>query len=139
MAKDRLRGMGYVEDVTCSLCNGEEETVDHLFFKCSYASRIWAAMLQWQGIHRQPMIWADELHWAERYYKGRSTKAELYKLVLAGKLYYIRQERNSRIFNKVQRSEAIICRSITQDVHGRGGSKHRIQKRLQELNYYPSL
>ncbi|XP_019246313.1 PREDICTED: uncharacterized protein LOC109225961 [Nicotiana attenuata] len=139
MTKDRLRGMGYVEDVTCSLCNNEEETVDHLFFKCRYASKIWAIMLQWQGIHRQPMVWATELHWAEKHYKGRSTKAELYKLVLAGSIYYIWQERNNRIFKGVQRAETNICRSITQDVHGRGGSKQRIQKRLQELNYYPSL
>ncbi|XP_019252821.1 PREDICTED: uncharacterized protein LOC109231629 [Nicotiana attenuata] len=129
MIKDWLRGLGYVEDVTCSLCNSEEETVDHLFFKCTFASRIWTAMLQWQGIQRQPMMWANELEWAGKYYRGRSTTAELHKLVLAGTLYYIWQERNGRIFNRLQRSEVTLSRAITQDVHGRGESKHRIQRR----------
>ncbi|XP_075109188.1 uncharacterized protein LOC142180979 [Nicotiana tabacum] len=102
MTKDRLRGLGYVEDVTCSLCNSEKETVDHLFFKCTYSSRVWTTMLQRQGIQRQPMMWANELEWAGKYYKGRSTTTELYKLVLAGTLYYIWQERNDRIFKGVQ-------------------------------------
>ncbi|XP_075103105.1 uncharacterized protein LOC142177849 [Nicotiana tabacum] len=84
MTKHRLRGLCYVEDVTCSLCNSEEETVDHLFFKCTYSSKIWTTMLQWQGIQRQSMMWANELEWAGKYYRGRSTTAELYKLVLAG-------------------------------------------------------
>ncbi|XP_019263320.1 PREDICTED: uncharacterized protein LOC109241062 [Nicotiana attenuata] len=89
LTKDGLRGLGYVEDVTCSLCNSEEETVDHLFFK-----------------------------W--KYYKGRSITAELYKLVLAGILYYILQERNGRIFKRVQQPEVTLRRAVTQDVHGRG-------------------
>nr|XP_016495350.1 PREDICTED: uncharacterized protein LOC107814450 [Nicotiana tabacum] len=120
MTKDRLRGLGYVEDVTCSLCNSKEETVDHLFFKCTYSSSVWTAMLQWKGIQRQPMMWANELEWAGKYYRGRSTTAELYKLVLAGTLYYIWQERNDKIFKRVQRSEVTLRRAITQDVHGRG-------------------
>ncbi|XP_019258169.1 PREDICTED: uncharacterized protein LOC109236442 [Nicotiana attenuata] len=108
MTKDRLRGLGYVEDITCSLCNSEEETVDHKFFECTYSSRVWTAMLQWQGIQRQPMMWGNELEWAGKYYKGRNTTAELYKLILAGTLYYIWKERNGRIFKGVQRSEDLM-------------------------------
>ncbi|XP_019260266.1 PREDICTED: uncharacterized protein LOC109238290 [Nicotiana attenuata] len=111
MTTDRLRDLGYVEDVTCCLCNSEEQTIDHLFFKCTYSSRVWTAMLQWQGIQRQPMMWANELEWAGKYYRGRSTIAELYKLVLAGTLYYIWQERNCRIFKGVQRPEVILSRA----------------------------
>ncbi|XP_009623361.1 uncharacterized protein [Nicotiana tomentosiformis] len=139
LTKDRLRGWGYVEDATCSLCNNEEETTDHLFFSCPYSSRVWIAMLRWQGIHRQAMTWTNEIEWAERYYKGRSTTAELYKLILADSLYYIWQERNGRIFKGEQRSEAVLSKVITQDVHGRGASKQRLQRRLIELNYYPNV
>ncbi|XP_019266752.1 PREDICTED: uncharacterized protein LOC109244163 [Nicotiana attenuata] len=139
MTKDRLKGLGYVEDVTCSLCNSEKETMDHLFFKCTYSSRVWTLMLQWQGIQRQLMMWANELEWAGKYYKGRSITTELYKLVLAGTLYYIWQERNGRIFKGMQRLEGTLSRAIMQDVHGRGESKHMLQRRLRELNYYPSM
>ncbi|OIS99368.1 hypothetical protein A4A49_62633, partial [Nicotiana attenuata] len=108
---------------TCSLCNTEEETIDHLFFKCPYSSRVWTTMLQWQGIQRQTMTWANENEWAGKYYKGRSTTTELYKLILAGTLYYIWQERNDRIFKGEQRSEVILSKAIMQDVHWRGTSK----------------
>ncbi|XP_019237786.1 PREDICTED: uncharacterized protein LOC109217943 [Nicotiana attenuata] len=50
LTKDRLRGWGYVEDATCSLCNTEEETIDHLFFSCPYSSRVVCTMYGKRGM-----------------------------------------------------------------------------------------
>nr|XP_016506912.1 PREDICTED: uncharacterized protein LOC107824621 [Nicotiana tabacum] len=133
----RLRRWGYLEDTTCSLCNTEEETIDHLFFKCSFSTQVWAAVLDWQGINRQVMVWDHELEWAERHCKGRSSKAEIYRMTLADNIYYIWQERNARIFQAKQRNVATITRLLMQEIHYRGKLKQRLKGRLLELNYYP--
>ncbi|XP_019245163.1 PREDICTED: uncharacterized protein LOC109225027 [Nicotiana attenuata] len=98
LTRERLGRWGFLEDTSCAPCNSEEETIDHLFFKCSFSAQVWAAMLEWQGIKRQVMAWGQELEWAERQYKGKSRTAEVYRMVLAGSIYYIWQERNAQIF-----------------------------------------
>ncbi|XP_016450093.1 uncharacterized protein LOC107774942 [Nicotiana tabacum] len=93
--RDRLRRWGCVEDDTCPLCHTEEETIDHLFFKCLFSTQIRTAVLEWQRVHRHAMTWDQELKWAEQYCKGRSSNAEIYRMSLAGSIYYILQERNA--------------------------------------------
>lgn len=39
-------------DPTCQLCGEQEETIEHLFFHCERAQRIWAiAPIRWDGLH----------------------------------------------------------------------------------------
>ncbi|XP_075106719.1 uncharacterized protein LOC142179621 [Nicotiana tabacum] len=118
MTKDRLRGLGYVEEVTCELCNKEEESIDHMFFYCSYTSQLWTDLLQWQGICRKTMRWSDELNWTIKCCKGRSIKTELYRLILAGAVYHVWQERNNRIFRGMKQSIQELVREIVQAVRG---------------------
>ncbi|XP_070004706.1 uncharacterized protein [Nicotiana sylvestris] len=94
--RDRLRKWGCVEDDTCPLCNTEVETTDHLFFTCSFSTQIWTVILEWLRIYRQVMTWEHELKWAKQHYHGRSANAEIYKMMLAGSIYYKWQERNAR-------------------------------------------
>ncbi|XP_019248631.1 PREDICTED: uncharacterized protein LOC109227893 [Nicotiana attenuata] len=138
MTKDRLRGLGYVEEVTCDLCNKEEESIDHLFFSCSYTSQVWTMLLQWQGIYRKALQWNEELNWTIKYCKGRSIKAELYRLILAGAVYHVWQERNNIIFRGVKQSIQELVRDIVQAIHGRGRCVQRLHTRLDEMNYYPT-
>jgi hypothetical protein len=35
----------------CSLCNEEEESVDHLFIHCRWAWSIWVTGMDWWGVH----------------------------------------------------------------------------------------
>lgn len=138
MTKDRLRGLGYVEEVTCELCNKEEESIDHLFFSCSYTSQLWTVLLQCQGICRKTMRQSDELNWTIKCCKGRSIKTELYRLILAGAVYHVWQERNNRIFRGMKQSIQELVREIVQAIHGRGKCVQRLQARLDEMNYYPT-
>lgn len=42
MTKDRLNSWNVgTTDSTCPLCNNAIETVQHLFFKCPYAAKVW--------------------------------------------------------------------------------------------------
>ncbi|OIS98987.1 hypothetical protein A4A49_60908, partial [Nicotiana attenuata] len=118
---------------TCELCNKEEESIDHLFFSCPYTSKVWTVLLKWQGIRRKAMQWNEELNWAVKYYKGRSIKAELYRLILAGAGYHVWQERNNRIFRGVKQTIQELVRTIAQAIHGRGRCIQRLQVSLDEM------
>ncbi|XP_070037185.1 uncharacterized protein [Nicotiana tomentosiformis] len=50
--RDRLARWGVTNDLQCPLCNVEEESIEHLFFKCTYAASFWRKLLQWMGITR---------------------------------------------------------------------------------------
>nr|XP_009608448.1 uncharacterized protein LOC104102448 [Nicotiana tomentosiformis] len=140
LTKDRLRRWGCLDDAVYPICNTEEEkTIDHLFFSCSYSSQVWTAMLEWQGIHRQVMPWEHGLAWAERHYTKKNSRAKVYRMTLAGSMYYIWQERNGRIFQANQKIATTISRSLTQDIHCRGNLKQRLKRRQLELNYYPTV
>jgi hypothetical protein len=47
---DRLHARGWPNCDRCPLCNQTLETVDHLFIKCRYTTRIWVAIKNWIGI-----------------------------------------------------------------------------------------
>ncbi|XP_009623101.1 uncharacterized protein [Nicotiana tomentosiformis] len=88
LTRDKLRKWGCLEDTSFPLCHTEEKTINHLFFKCSFSTQVWAAVLDWQRVHRQVMTWDQELEWAEQHCKGRSSNANIYKMTLAGSIYY---------------------------------------------------
>lgn len=43
--KEKLFQWGVVADSTCALCGTCVETIDHLFFQCSYAWQVWSLIL----------------------------------------------------------------------------------------------
>ncbi|XP_070007758.1 uncharacterized protein LOC142165311 [Nicotiana tabacum] len=59
--KDRLRKWEIQIDQECVLCRQASETIQHLFFECSYAAELWGNLLVWQGIRRPIYRWAEEL------------------------------------------------------------------------------
>lgn len=39
--KDRLSKWGIVQDLICPLCDSEDESIEHLFFRCAYSTELW--------------------------------------------------------------------------------------------------
>nr|XP_016448930.1 PREDICTED: uncharacterized protein LOC107773999 [Nicotiana tabacum] len=102
--KDRPSKWGIQIDQVCVLYRKESETIQHLFFECSYAAELWGNLLTWQGIRRPVYGWIKELAWAEKWLKRQNTSAELFKMTLTSCVFYVWQERNARIFqDKVRR------------------------------------
>ncbi|XP_009790774.2 uncharacterized protein [Nicotiana sylvestris] len=132
--QDRLQRWGVAVDQDCIMCNNEKETIQHLFFKCSYAQALWSKLLEWQGIDRPVQGWEEELKWAEKLAKRRNATTELYKMVLEATIYYVWQERNDRIFQTKTRRWETVCKMIVQEIHCR--SNRKIEKILHSLNWY---
>ncbi|XP_070038220.1 uncharacterized protein [Nicotiana tomentosiformis] len=128
--------MGY--DTTCPLCDSDEEDVQYLFFKFPNTYQIWQQLFKWQGIQRQAMGWKEEIEWAQKHAYGNNAKAEIYRMTLAGSVYYTWLERNNKIFLQRTTPAATIVRQIIQDIHCRGRTRKKLALLLKKLDYYPS-
>ncbi|XP_059316768.1 uncharacterized protein LOC132067517 [Lycium ferocissimum] len=137
LTRDRLASWGITQDVMCPLCNDENETLNHLFFTCSYAASIWEKLLQWQGMARPILGWVDELHWATTNAQGNSATAAVYRMTLAACVYQVWKERNLRIFENKSRPPAPILRMIIQEVTMRGAMQRKLASKFEKLNFYP--
>ncbi|XP_015072478.1 uncharacterized protein LOC107016558 [Solanum pennellii] len=96
---DRLAKWGLVHDTTCVLCKNVDESLDHMFLQCHYAGEVWERVLTWAGIHNnRPKTWAQFMQWSIQHGKGKTTKAQLFKMILVEGVYAVWNERNKRIF-----------------------------------------
>lgn len=68
-----------------------------MFFNFKFSTELWTK-LNCQGINRLPMGWSQEVNWAINYAKGKNAKAVIFRMVMAGCIYYLWQERNQRTF-----------------------------------------
>ncbi|KAH0705804.1 hypothetical protein KY285_010327 [Solanum tuberosum] len=106
-----------VADKKCPLCCDVDESIEHLFFLCSYAATVWEKLLMWQGIRRRTMGWTGELHWASTHVNSGSVAADLYRLSLACCIYALWHERNVRIFQNQKTEANILLRRVVQEIH----------------------
>ncbi|XP_004253221.2 uncharacterized protein [Solanum lycopersicum] len=96
---DRLAQWAVAVDKTCVLCKNADENVEHLFMQCNFARKLWGRLLSW--IEHQstvPLIWEQFLQWCIQHGKGKSSAAQMFKIVLTEGIYGLWMERNSRIF-----------------------------------------
>ncbi|XP_019264656.1 PREDICTED: uncharacterized protein LOC109242255 [Nicotiana attenuata] len=135
--KDILMKWGSITSAECVLCEAVDESHDHLFFTCEYSSNVWEKVMKWAGIGRKARIWSEEISWASTYATGSKSDEAIYRMILAGAVYYLWQERNWRIFRKKKRKAEELVRMIVQDIHCRGSKWIKLEKKLQALNFYP--
>ena len=88
---ERLLKMGYKGEVQCSFCHSYVETRDHLFFECSFSSRIWKFCMLRCIVEQPPTIWDDILQLG---CKSWGKKSLLCHLVFGSVVYNIWHTRN---------------------------------------------
>ncbi|WMV57941.1 hypothetical protein MTR67_051326 [Solanum verrucosum] len=116
---DRLAKWGMDINLQCQLCNTQPESIQHLFFGCNYTGQLWARLLKWMHIQRPCMEWEGGLKWVEKWCKGKSSRAEVYKITLTAAVYFIWKESNQRVFQQKRRSIEDILKHIAQEVYFR--------------------
>ncbi|KAL4585017.1 hypothetical protein LXL04_009630 [Taraxacum kok-saghyz] len=105
------RGIG-IASQTCKLCLLEEESVDHVFFRCEFACDVWNWLCNWTGmLHVVPMDFPSFIDCVD------SVKADKRKFKLIISLGYtvlwlIWKERNERFFGKRIRKPMQIADDI---------------------------
>ncbi|KAL8535589.1 hypothetical protein ACS0TY_011282 [Phlomoides rotata] len=86
----------------CPLCNKEEESTRHPFFKCDVTSLIWGKLINWLGVamvfHENPMVhflqFCDCL--------GKDDRAKVAATIWIGITWNIWNLRNNVVFNKTR-------------------------------------
>ncbi|XP_058763598.1 uncharacterized protein LOC131637052 [Vicia villosa] len=99
--KDRLVKFGVQVEQRCCFCI-ENESIDHLFFQCSFAKSAWGEMLIWMGYHRGPEVWSIEKEWITAETKKKGWKRSTLKIAVAETSYMLWKHRNEVIFNHTQ-------------------------------------
>ncbi|KAJ6308600.1 hypothetical protein OIU76_018228 [Salix suchowensis] len=107
-----------LEDRTCKLCNREAESHEHLFFQCSFSSRVWRTIFLHDYLFRLPVLpWSQLLEWASTaFHSPKLITHMIGPLILAAIVYHYWQERNTRIFNNNARSASSISNDIYQQI-----------------------
>lgn len=80
----------------CPLCNSALETLEHLFFSCSYSSVVITAVMAVGNWSNVPVDLENLIGFIEQF-QGRKMHLEILKLILATPLYKIWGSRNSKI------------------------------------------
>lgn len=110
--KDVLSKHGMSVDLTCILCGQEEESLNHLFFSCSFSSSIWISLCGKCNIPSVAMNWEDTLRWMAQTFRGNSLSSLTARLMFAAVVYGIWRERNSRLFQGRALDVANVCYEI---------------------------
>ncbi|XP_057461129.1 uncharacterized protein LOC130751551 [Actinidia eriantha] len=109
MTRDKLQGV--IEDISCPLCNAAAESIEHLFFSCRIANKIWTKIKSWLRISRGMQTLKAAAKWLIKEARGTGVPAKIKRISLASTVYHLWEARNQRIFEgKIKQPEAIIRR-----------------------------
>nr|GEU32489.1 hypothetical protein [Tanacetum cinerariifolium] len=101
---------------SCTLCESQPDSHEHLFFECSFSRQVWCHMRKLVGLSLiQPsleMILSFIIPMAKR----RTSKCVITKLVIAASVYFIWQERNNRLFNNDKRTADQVIECIMSSI-----------------------
>lgn len=102
-----------IQNMMCSLCNSQAETVNHLLLHCSYTHKIWNYFIGGYNVR-----WANggsleaQLQ-AWKFRRGRNRGMKIWPLLIFAIVRSIWEERNRRVMaNKSPRSEGVIINEI---------------------------
>lgn len=100
-SKSNLRRRNIISsggDINCLLCNGAEESTNHLFFECPAAVQVWNRCLRWLGVvSAMPVTGKDHLLQFGSVAMSGSQNL-LWKVVWCAVLWTIWNSRNGIVF-----------------------------------------
>ncbi|XP_074298603.1 uncharacterized protein LOC141629515 [Silene latifolia] len=101
---DRFISRGFQWINRCVLCGAAEESHTHLFFECSWTAILWSTIQQVYSFDTHSTHLFNILDWYYVHNRERSWVKKRRRSALLCLLYYIWQERNTRIFRDKTRT-----------------------------------
>ncbi|CAI8584308.1 unnamed protein product [Vicia faba] len=84
--KERLHRFSLIDNDICCFCS-EQESLSHLFFKCSSLASVWRYVLQWIHCDHQPQRWNEEINWVIKCSKEKGHKVIILKAAFTETVY----------------------------------------------------
>ncbi|XP_022040693.1 uncharacterized protein LOC110943250 [Helianthus annuus] len=100
----------------CPLCYHDRDSRDHLFFQCSFATKVWEAVRKMVNMESVNNTWSSVMQWMIQNTNSRTLDRIVGKILIAATSYYVWQERNNRLFSSVQRSPEMLSHVIISTV-----------------------
>lgn len=118
---DNLIRRGFNFPNRCELCQKEEESVDHLFFHCSYTWEIWCKIWEKWKINWVMNKSIKDIIWQWNFPTNCQIIKNLWSLTLPMICWGIWKERNNRIFREKKYNTQVvfekICRAIKENIN----------------------
>jgi hypothetical protein len=119
VTKERMCGWGYTGCTLCLFCRAAQENREHLFFRCSFSSRIWTNIMSECSIPNAPLDWDAIEAWGVKVLRGRGVRANLGRLCLGSTVYNIWKQKNAILHNSSPKTEESIMDCIRWEVRSR--------------------
>ncbi|GJT18227.1 RNA-directed DNA polymerase, eukaryota, reverse transcriptase zinc-binding domain protein [Tanacetum coccineum] len=116
MTCDRMTKWGSYDVNLCTLCKGNSESHDHLFFNCEFSGAIWEVVKEMMQFQSGATNWVEIIDELADKQNGNSIWSIVRRLCLAVIVYAIWRERNSRIFRKEACSWEVVLEKICETV-----------------------
>ncbi|GJY33996.1 RNA-directed DNA polymerase, eukaryota [Tanacetum coccineum] len=88
-----------ISEISCSSCNGNVVSNDHIFFECTFAKEIWRIVRRWCDnsfpLFESNVDWSD---WLLSWHVSKDKKHRIF-VIIATALWFIWRYHNSVIFN----------------------------------------
>lgn len=103
----------------CPFCNDVPDSYDHIFFKCKYAREVWESIKVKARITENANTWDGIVNYLAGNKQHNHIWIVIMKLCLVATVYFLWQERNSRIFKSEEREKNVVIKLICDEVRAR--------------------
>ncbi|GJZ78963.1 putative RNA-directed DNA polymerase [Tanacetum coccineum] len=114
--RDRLSRWFVVPDLECLLCRSENESHSHLFFPCAYSKRLWERLKPMALMENMSNVWPSVISSIVNKTAYNTIWSVIQRLVFGAAIYSLWLERNSRIYNQVDRTVDSIFEQVVSTV-----------------------
>ncbi|GJX26958.1 reverse transcriptase domain, reverse transcriptase zinc-binding domain protein [Tanacetum coccineum] len=90
--------------MSCSLCENQPDSHEHIFFECMFSKQVWDIMKGLAGLSNVAGRYKEIVDYLIPFANSKSCRITVAKLVFSATAYYLWQERNTRLFTKEKRS-----------------------------------
>ncbi|XP_047309745.1 uncharacterized protein LOC124913184 [Impatiens glandulifera] len=130
--RDRILAYMDIPDANCLLCDGNTESIFHLFGSCPFVKSFWSKFTLALGFVHLPGSWDEIIVAARIKAKGNRFPANVFKCGFTSIVYHVWAERNARVFGRVRRDIEYVWRDIVFDCGALIGTCRRIPKGERE-------
>ncbi|KAL2896817.1 Terpenoid synthase 19 [Bienertia sinuspersici] len=121
---DRLNRWGAQMQATCGLCGTDQESSDHLFFRCSFSREMLEELKSWLNSRNTQQNIKGLCKWINRRSKQAKVERAAWNLVLSAATYLIWQNRNAVQHGKNKQGREHVVAQV----------KYQVCQRLQLIN-----
>jgi len=137
VTKERMCCWGFEGNTLCRFCYGGQESIDHLFFHCSFCRRIWRNLMALCLVQQSFTEWDNVVRWSCSH-KGRSLQVLVCKLCLAATVCHLWRLRNDLCHGNTPRTEETLVAQIQWEVRSRllfrqKGGRSAMATRLMQI------